>query len=201
MSQGSSLNFQKLAAGGLERLDCSAGEFVQLMAKLVWSTASNYNTILGNIEAAVESGEWELAALQSRFSIHLGLRIKLLAAGHLGGQGFDALSKLFGTDSEVYTEALRLDEASPMTPREVGDYAKECLEFVHRLCDLPPRSTFPRLSSNESVRQFVKTMRDVTSLAKFLDVRIAWPDEDLTILEEILAKTQSIVLNQKKQEE
>lgn len=56
------------------RSQLPAPEFVQAQARALWLTMSNYKTIRSNIEGALDEDEYELAALQARFGLQIGIR-------------------------------------------------------------------------------------------------------------------------------
>jgi len=177
----------------IERLPLAASQFVQYKARELWLVAVNYGALRRNIEASKRAGELELVALQSRFSLQIGVRIAFVQCGlHMEGVGgpFEAAKTLFGESSEVYIELLRLDRRNPVSESEILSYASECETFVASICDLVLLSTFD-LTQETSIDEMLAYMRALTRLAQHLNVAITWPQEDVLTLEEIRSRLKS----------
>src|SRR6202030_1077507 len=100
----------------------------------------HYLTVRRNVVAALEVDEFELAAVQSRFSIQLGVRVKLAQAGIVTegvSSPFDALARDAGKGSPIYQRAIELDRTNPITPEDVRGYCASCHQFVEEYCDIP----------------------------------------------------------------
>jgi hypothetical protein len=169
----------------------TANEFVLSSAQLLWAVSSHYLTVRRNVQAALDADEYELAGVQSRFSIQLGVRVKLAQAGVVTegtSSPFEALAKQAGKDSAMYRRAIELDRYNPITPEDVRNYAGLCHQFVQQYCDIPSVERCPQINEDADVDKLLTRMRDLTELAKYLDVDISWPEEDLVIIETIRSR-------------
>jgi hypothetical protein len=175
----------------LTRLPITANEFVLSSAQLLWAVSSHYLTVRRNIRAALDADEYELAAVQSRFSIQLGVRVKLAQAGVItegSSSPFEALARNSGKDSAIYRRAIELDRVNPITREDVHKYTELCHEFVQQYCDIPGSERCPQISEDSDVDQLLIRMRDLTNMANYLGIGISWPEEDLVIIETIRSR-------------
>jgi hypothetical protein len=169
----------------------TANEFALSSAQLLWAVSSHYLTVRRNVQAALDADEYELAAVQSRFSIQLGVRVKLAQAGVVTegvSSPFEALARQSGKDSAIYRRAIELDRLNPITPHEVRGYSEQCHQFVQQYCDMPSTDRCPQINKDSDVDELLIRMRDLTNLADYLGIEISWPQEDLVIIETIRSR-------------
>jgi len=145
---------------------------------------SNYKTIKENIHGALRDGEFELAALQARFSIQIGIRTVVADRGLSGHRGspFEVLRSTFSVDDHIRVLAMHLDRCNPMSQREVVDYCTACQSFVEKDCGLTGGEYLASFSGDEQVEATIKTMEQLTSMAEHLKVELPWPAADIVML-------------------
>ena len=181
----------------LKRLPMTANELALSASQLLWAVSSHYLTVRRNVQAALDADEYELAAVQSRFSIQLGVRVKLAQAGIVTegvSSPFEALARHMGKDSAIYRRAIELDRTNPITRGDVHRYAELCHQFVEQHCDIPSADRCPQINSDRDVDALLSRMRGLTDLAKYLNIDITWPEDDLVIIETVRGRIASLPL-------
>ena len=162
----------------------SAAEFVQSTARALWLTMSNYKTIRSNIQGALADHEYELAAMQARFGLQIGIRaiIAQRRLSHIEGSPFEVLRKAFAETDPVRVLAFQLDRRNPKTPSEVADYCRACHDFVETTCGVSVANFTDAPTRDGEIEAAISTMEDLTELAGHLSVNLPWPPEDVTVL-------------------
>lgn len=162
----------------------AASEFVQSQARALWLAMSNYKTIRSNVEGALADGEFELAALQARFGLQIGIRYVIAQRGlyYVDGGPFDILRSRFAEDDPVRVRAFQLDRRNPLSTEDVVAYCDECHEFVEQTCGLSVAAFTDASSRDDQIEAAISQMEDITELAAHLGVSLPWPAEDVKIL-------------------
>jgi hypothetical protein len=175
---------------GFRRLPLTANEFVMLKARSLWLIGTNYSNVQKGIDNALRAGEFELAALQARFSLQLGIRIKLAGEGHaMDGVGgpFEALASYAGKESDFYRAITALDRENPLDADEVRRYCTKCRDFITRHCGLAEMEAFLRVESDDDVKILLRRMRELSDMASYLGAPVTWPQSDLSLVEAMAA--------------
>ncbi len=176
------------ANGGRNQLP--APEFVQAQARALWLTMSNYKTIRSNIEGALDEGEYELAALQARFGLQIGIRSVIARRGlyYVDKGPFEVMRTYFAEDDPVRVKGFALDRSNPMTKEEVVAYCGDCHHFVETICGVTASALTDAVSRDDQIEAAIGLMEDVTGLADHLNVHLPWPGEDVVILRMLRSK-------------
>lgn len=175
------------------RSQLPAPEFVQAQARALWLTMSNYKTIRSNIEGALDEDQYELAALQARFGLQIGIRSVIARRGlyYVDKGPFEVMRTYFSEDDPVRVKGFALDRGNPMSADEVIAYCGECHYFVETICGVAASTLTDAVSRDDQIEAAIGLMEDVTGLAGYLNVHLPWPGEDVVILRMLRSKLKS----------